>query len=345
MNKLVIGGHEIARGETKKIAIPVAKLYTDGDVSLPVYVIRAKKPGPTMFITAAVHGDELNGIEIIHRLINMKGFRLSRGSLVLVPMVNIYGVINQSRYMPDRRDLNRSFPGSAKGSLAARVANILKTEVIDNCEYGIDLHTGAIHRSNLPQIRANVEDDETANLAKAFGVSVVLHSQEIDGSLRDCAASSGTKVLLYEAGEALRFDEVSIRLGVRGIMSVLRHLGMVNKLSSQRKVVEPFIARGSLWVRASESGIVNHLFKLGDQVDKGDKLATITSTYGEMLSEVLAPRSGIIVGKQNIPLVQEGEAMYHIAYFDQSDAVVAKNIDVASGHVLQEEMQFSEVRD
>lgn len=334
--ELRIGTHAILPGERKKIALPVAKLYTDGDVSLPVYIIRAKKPGPTIFISAAVHGDELNGIEIIHRLINMKGFRLQRGAVILVPMVNVYGVINQSRYLPDRRDLNRSFPGSAKGSLAARVANIFTREIIEKCEYGIDLHTGAIHRSNLPQIRANIEDEETAQLANAFGVPVVLHSEEIDGSLRDCANNSDTKVLLYEAGEALRFDEVSIRLGTRGVLNVLRELKMVAAKRQNKKKVLPYVARGSQWVRASESGIVNHDYKLGDQVKKGDCLAEINSVYGELLSQVIAPKSGIIIGKQNIPLVQEGEAMYHIAYFNDNDTKIAKQIDSMNESVVED---------
>ncbi len=336
MSELVIGEHSIKLGESKKIALPVAKLYTDGDVSLPVYIERGKKPGPNVFVSAAVHGDELNGIEIVHRLINMKGFKVQKGSVIFVPMVNVYGVINQSRYLPDRRDLNRCFPGSAKGSLAARVANIFRTEIIDNCEYGIDLHTGAIHRSNLPQIRANVEDSETEALAKAFGVPVVLHSEEIDGSLRDCAINSGTKVLLYEAGEALRFDEVSIRLGTRGVLNVLRELGMISKKRSTKALAEPYIARGSQWVRASESGIVNHLYTLGDQVSKGDCLATISSAYGESLAVVYAPRSGIIIGKQNIPLVQEGEAMYHIAYFDQNESEIAQQIDDVEEDIVEQ---------
>lgn len=327
MTVLPIGEHQLMPGERTKIALPIAKLYTDGEVSLPVYIIRAKKPGPTVFISAAVHGDELNGIEIVHRLINMKGLRLSKGSLILVPMVNVYGVINQSRYLPDRRDLNRCFPGSAKGSLAARVAHLFKTEIIDKCEYGIDLHTGAIHRSNLPQIRANIEDEETVELAKAFAAPVILHSEEIDGSLRDCAMQSDTKVLLYEAGEALRFDEVSIRLGTRGVLNVLRKLGMISAKRSSKTPLAPYLARSSQWVRASESGIVNHHHKLGDQVKKDEVLATISSAYGEHLAEVRSLRSGIIIGKQNIPLVQEGEAMYHIASFTGSDKAIAAGID------------------
>lgn len=327
MSELIIGGHAIKIGETKKIEIPVAKLYTDSDVNLPVHIIRGKKPGPTMFISAAVHGDELNGIEIIRRLINLKGFKISAGTLIAVPMVNVYGVLNQSRYMPDRRDLNRSFPGSAKGSLAARVANIFLKEIVSHCDYGIDLHTGAIHRSNLPQIRAHLEDEETLALAKAFAVPVILNSEIIDGSLREAAEQHETKVLLYEAGEALRFDEFSIRAGIKGIVNVLRYLKMMPKRRTSKKAVNYFIANNSGWVRATSSGIVLHHFDLGDQVVKGDVLAEIGSPYGEVLGEVIANKSGVIIGKQNIPLAQEGEAMYHIAYFKEDDEHIAEQIE------------------
>ncbi|OEF06967.1 succinylglutamate desuccinylase/aspartoacylase family protein [Vibrio genomosp. F10] len=328
MHTLRIGEFEILPGEQRKIELPVAKLYTDANVSLPVYIIRAKKPGPTIFISAAVHGDELNGIEIIRRLISQRKFKLTRGTVIAVPMVNVYGVVNQSRYMPDRRDLNRCFPGSAKGSLAGRVAHIFLNEIVKHCDYGIDLHTGAINRSNLPQIRANLSDPETKELALEFGVPVVLNSNIIDGSLRESAVKNQTKVLLYEAGEALRFDEFSIRAGMKGIVNVLKHLGMLRRSVRSKKLKkEPFIANGSQWLRANASGIVNHKVDLGEQVVKGDVLADIGSPYGDIIDKVIASRSGIIIGQQNIPLVQEGEAMFHIAYFSEDDEDIAEHIE------------------
>ncbi|MGC9402304.1 succinylglutamate desuccinylase/aspartoacylase family protein [Vibrio genomosp. F10 str. 9ZC157] len=328
MHTLRIGEFEILPGEQRKIELPVAKLYTDANVSLPVYIIRAKKPGPTIFISAAVHGDELNGIEIIRRLISQRKFKLTRGTVIAVPMVNVYGVVNQSRYMPDRRDLNRCFPGSAKGSLAGRVAHIFLNEIVKHCDYGIDLHTGAINRSNLPQIRANLSDPETKELALEFGVPVVLNSNIIDGSLRESAVKNQTKVLLYEAGEALRFDEFSIRAGMKGIVNVLKHLGMLRRSARSKKLKkEPFIANGSQWLRANASGIVNHKVDLGEQVVKGDVLADIGSPYGDIIDKVIASRSGIIIGQQNIPLVQEGEAMFHIAYFSEDDEDIAEHIE------------------
>ena len=327
MKTLRIGDFDILPGTQCKIELPVAKLYTDADVSLPVQIIRGTKDGPTIFISAAVHGDELNGIEIIRRLINKPNFKIIRGTVIAVPMVNVYGVVNQSRYMPDRRDLNRCFPGSAKGSLAARVAHIFLTQIVKHCDYGIDLHTGAIHRSNLPQIRGDMNDPETKELAQVFAVPVILHSNVVDGSLRESAVDNGTKVLLYEAGEALRFDDFSIHAGIKGIENVLRHLNMMRKVTSKRKLKEPYIANSSGWLRANASGVVKHLVELGDRVTIGDKLAEIGSPYGEILGVVKATRSGILIGQQNIPLVQEGEAMFHIAYFKEDDEAVYEHIE------------------
>lgn len=327
MEALRIGEFDIFPGEQRKIELPVAKLYTDANVSLPVHIIRGKKPGPTIFISAAVHGDELNGIEIIRRMISQKKLAISKGTVIAVPMVNVYGVVNQSRYMPDRRDLNRCFPGSAKGSLAGRVAHIFLNEIVKHCDYGIDLHTGAIHRSNLPQIRANMLDEETKTLAQVFGVPVVLNSNLVDGSLREAAVKNETKVLLYEAGEALRFDEFSIRAGIKGIQNILRHLGMMRKTSTKKKVFEPFIANSSQWLRANASGIFHSKVDLGDQINKGDILAEIGSPYGDIIDVVKASRSGILIGKQNIPLVQEGEAMFHVAFFSEDDENIADQIE------------------
>ena len=337
MDILRIGEFDILPGEQRKIELPVAKLYTDADVSLPVHIIRAKKAGPTIFISAAVHGDELNGIEIIRRLIHQKKLKITKGTLIAVPMVNVYGVVNQSRYMPDRRDLNRCFPGSAKGSLAGRVAHIFLNEIVKHCDYGIDLHTGAIHRSNLPQIRADMSDDDTKEIAEVFGVPVILNANLVDGSLRESAVKNNTKILLYEAGEALRFDEFSIRAGMKGILNVLQHLGMTRKTSpSKKKKRDPFVANGSLWVRANASGIVHNLVNLGDQITKGQVLAEIGSPYGTIFDSVIATRSGILIGKQNIPLVQEGEAMFHIAYFSESDEAIAEHIENVQEQFLPE---------
>ncbi|GAB1259150.1 M14 family metallopeptidase [Aurantivibrio plasticivorans] len=329
--QLLIGGQEVLPGKSLEIELPVVRLYTDTDICMPVHVKRGRHDGPTVFVCAAVHGDELNGVEIIRRLISMKRLKITHGTLILVPMVNVYGVLNQTRYMPDRRDLNRCFPGSAKGSLAGIVANKFLSEIISHCDYGIDLHTGAIHRSNLPQIRANLKDAETRELAEAFGVPVLLNADLRDGSLRQAAVELGTKVLLYEAGQALRFDELSIRAGVKGIQNVLTHLGMLqrkSKTTAKKGPLKHFIANTSAWVRANHSGIVTTLKNLGDQVQKGDPLAHIGNSFGERFGTVNAARSGIIIGKQNIPLAQEGDAMFHIAYFTEEDEEIVENIEI-----------------
>jgi predicted deacylase len=329
-----IAGHHVRRGEAVDIDMPIVRLYTDTDISMPIHIRRARKEGPVIFVSAAVHGDEINGIEIIRRLRRLKTFRLTAGTLILAPMVNVYGVLNQSRYMPDRRDLNRSFPGSENGSLAGIVAHTFLNQVVKQCDYGIDLHTGAIHRSNLPQIRANLECSETAKLAEAFGVSVLMNSALRDGSLRQAALELDTKILLYEAGEALRFDELSIRAGVRGILNVLSELGMSQKIRRKTHEKTPYVANTSAWIRAHHSGIVKNLKNLGDHVEKGDNLAEIGSPLGETFGMVTARRSGIVIGKQNIPLVQQGDAMFHIAYFSEDDEDISDNIQSMSEFLL-----------
>jgi predicted deacylase len=320
--EIIIAGEAILPGQKKTLELPSVRLYTDTHMSIPVFVKRGKQDGPTIFVSAAIHGDELNGIEIISRLINSKKLNSLKGTLIAIPFVNGYGVLNQSRYLPDRRDLNRSFPGSKKGSLAGRLAYLFLNEIVSKCDFGIDLHTGAIHRSNLPQIRANLEDEKTLEMAKAFGVSVLLNANLRDGSLRQSADELGIPVLLYEAGQALRFDELSIKVGTKGIFNLLAHLGMLSKKSTSRKSVEPFVAKNSGWVRAPESGFVIHKKKLGDYVKKEDVLAEIKDPFGAITSKILSNADGIIIGKQNIPLVQEGEAVYHIAYFVKPNDVV-----------------------
>ena len=330
---LVIGGESILPGETKQIALDMPPLYTATSMSIPVFVKRGKRPGPTLFVSSAIHGDELNGIEIVSRLIKSRSIEKLKGTLIAVPMVNVYGVLNQSRYLPDRRDLNRSFPDSKKGSLAGRIAHLFFKEVVSKCDVGIDLHTGAIHRSNLPQVRADLDDEEVLAMAKAFGVPVLLNADIRDGSLRATASEAGIKILLYEAGQALRYDEFSIRAGVKGIINTMRHLGMLNKSRAKGVPITPFIARASGWVRAPESGFVNHLAQLGDHVEKGDKLAIVADSFGQIQGHILSPAEGVVIGKQNIPLTQEGEAIYHIAYFKTPDSV-AEQVEMLQDNLV-----------
>lgn len=240
-----------------------------------------------------------------------------RGTLIAVPIVNIYGFLNHSRYLPDRRDLNRFFPGSEQGSLTGRLANLFLTEIVAKSTHGIDLHTGAIHRSNLPQIRANLDDPETARLAGSFGVPVLLNSNLIDGSLRESANKLGLPVLLYEAGEALRFNEISIRAGVKGVVGVMRALEMLPPSRSHtKKSMEPFVARSSTWLRAPASGLFRKTRALGSRVKRGEILGLIDDPYGGHEFEVVSTVNGIIIGCTENPLVAEGEALFHIARFE-----------------------------
>ncbi len=338
-SELKIAGVSIQPGETHKLELETVPLYTGATMSLPVFVRRGKRSGPTLLVSAAIHGDELNGIEIISRLINDKAISTIKGTLIAVPFVNGYGVLNQSRYLPDRRDLNRSFPGSKRGSFAGRIANLFLNEIVAKCDVGIDLHTGAIHRTNLPQIRANLDDPRAYEMATAFGVPVMLNSNLRDGSLREAAGELGVSMILYEAGEALRFDELSIRAGLQGVINVMNQLGMLYKTKARTKktkMVEPFVARQSGWIRATDSGFVSHQKQLGDYVEKGDCLAVIKDPFGVTLDVMTSNAKGIIIGKQNIPLVQEGEAVYHIAYFKKPDDVI-ENIELMQDTLIMDD--------
>jgi len=315
-----IGGLQIPKGSNTIVNIELPKLYNT-PTTLPLRVIRGRRDGPAVFVSAAIHGDELNGIEIIRRLRKLTILKKLRGTLILVPMVNVYGVMNLSRYLPDRRDLNRSFPGSSKGSLAARIAKIFFDEVVSKCSLGIDLHTASIHKSNLPQVRTNIDNEYTFRLAKAFEAPVVLHSELRDGSLRSVAQERGVPILLYEAGEALRFDEKSIRIGVKGIVNVLRENDMLPKSLAKRSRKTPVVTRESKWIRATESGMLRTIKALGDTVERGDIIAYIDEPLDDANFAIEAPFSGIIIGKSEIPLIQEGDAVFHIAKF--------KNLDVA----------------
>ncbi|MGD8785240.1 MAG: succinylglutamate desuccinylase/aspartoacylase family protein [Thioalkalispiraceae bacterium] len=324
MEPITIGDTVIEPGTRTTVQIPIAYLYTRTPMDMPIHIIHGKKDGPKLFISAAIHGDELNGVEIIRRLLLQKSIRNLRGTLIAIPIVNMFGLIQHSRYLPDRRDLNRSFPGSTKGALAARLAHIFMETIVKTCDYGIDIHTGAIHRSNLPQIRAKLDDAETEALAYAFGVPVIINSNVRDGSLREAAANNGVKTLLYEAGEALRFDELAIKAGVRGIVRVMRYLEMLKPSSRKKKVREPFVARSRYWVRAPHAGVIRDVKKLGDYISKGELLGTIsdpTDIFNQKEFPVNADRGGIVIGKSNLPLVNEGDAIYHIAYFTDSTEV------------------------
>ena len=323
-----INGQRIAPGSRATVDLTLPRLNSRTDLSMPVHVIHGRYAGPRLFVSSTVHGDEINGIEITQRLLEHKSLRYLRGTLLVVPVVNVYGVIHQSRYLPDRRDLNRSFPGSEKGSLAARVAHLFVSEVIARSTHGIDLHTGAIHRSNLPQIRADLTHPETEILAQTFGAPVILDSALREGSLRECAGRLNVPTLLYEAGEALRYDELAIRAGLQGIINVMRKLGMLRSQKKRQLKVAPFVAHASNWVRAHESGVLRQTVALGAQVGKGDILGQINDPYSRDAEPILSPYTGIVIGRTQIPVVHEGEALFHIARFRDDIDEVAETLEV-----------------
>jgi predicted deacylase len=336
-----IGSFEVAAGERKNINLPVADLYTHTPLDMPVHVINGRYAGPRLFVTAAIHGDELNGVEIIRRLLKTRLLNRLRGTLIAVPIVNVFGVLNHSRYLPDRRDLNRSFPGTGKGSMADRLANLLIREVVSKCTHGIDIHTGAIHRSNLLHIRANLDDSETAELARAFGVPVLVNSNLRDGSLRLAASDLGIPTLLYEAGEALRFDEVSIRAGITGILNVMRTLDMLPKPTTQKAHrVIPVEARSTFWIRSPQGGILRTHVKLGEKISKDTRLATISDPFGDREQQVYSPYAGIVLGRTSLPLVNEGDALFHIARMPKLTALVEAQ-EQFEEQVLPENTEFA----
>uniref|UniRef100_UPI0040481576 succinylglutamate desuccinylase/aspartoacylase family protein n=1 Tax=Aliarcobacter sp. TaxID=2321116 RepID=UPI0040481576 len=322
-SKLIIANTEILRGTRVTINLELPKLYNT-PTNLPIRIIRGKKDGPIVFVSAAIHGDELNGIEIIRRLRKLNILNKLKGTLILVPIVNVYGIMNLSRYLPDRRDLNRNFPGSVKGSLASRVAKIFFDEIVCKCDLGIDLHTASIHKSNLPQVRTNIDNEYTFNLAKSFEAPVVLHSELRDGSLRSVAQENGVPILLYEAGEALRFDESSIRIGVKGIINVLRQMDMLPLVVRKKILKTPIVTRYSNWIRSNESGMLRTIKALGEIVKKDEIIAFIDEPLGDESFEIKATFDGVIIGKSEIPLVQEGDAIFHIAKLKNLESAETK---------------------
>lgn len=320
---ITINGTTVEPGNRKTIDLPVAKLYTHTMLAMPVHVVNGKRDGPRLFVSAAIHGDELNGVEIIRRLLRLPVLKRLRGTLIAIPIVNVHGFLERSRYLPDRRDLNRSFPGHERGSLASRVANLFMEEIVAQCSHGIDLHTAGMHRSNLPQVRANLEDEETARLAEAFDTPVLIDANIRDGSLRQAAMEQGIPMLLYEAGEALRFDEVAIRAGVHGIVQVMRALDMLPAVRKRKKPYKPVLARSSSWVRSPDSGILRAMVSLGTMVERDTLLGIVADPFGERDVEIRSPYNGIIVGRSNLPLVHEGEALFHVARFRKLDDAAA----------------------
>lgn len=315
--KFSIGGKSVARGERKTIMLPVARLYDFTALEIPVHVIRGKEDGPKIFLCAALHGDEINGVEIIREVLRNPALDNIKGTIIAIPVVNIFGFQNKSRYLPDRRDLNRAFPGSKHGSLAARIASFFLKEIVSKCTHGIDYHTGAIHRSNMPQIRASLDDEKTREFARSFNAPILVDSRMRDGSLREAARKKKVNILLFEGGQALRFENDVIEMGVRGTLKAMAHIGMIPAQNSSTEEPPSVEAHDSFWLRAPHSGTVRMSVKLGAYVKKGQVVAVILDLLGEVEIDVISPETGVVIGINNLPLVTLGEAILHLATIER----------------------------
>jgi predicted deacylase len=338
-----IAGESIAPGTICDIAFPITTMATGTASSLAVRVLHGARPGPAIFVSAAIHGDEIIGTAVVRRIAQALDPHRLAGTVMLVPVTNIFGFLNRSRYLPDRRDLNRSFPGSASGSLAGQVAHIFYREVVERCTLGIDIHSAAIHRYNLPQIRIAAGNKRLVELAMAFGAPVIIESPLRDGSLRDLAQKHGVDMLLLETGEALRFDRLSIETGVAGINRVLAHLGMIDADDGLTEVGIPARANKSSWVRAPRGGVTHRVRKSGDPVRKGDLLARVAGLFGEDPLDLVSPIDGIIIGHATLPVVHQGDALFHIAAIAHPERIGAR-IDTITDAILASEPEGSAER-
>lgn len=304
-------------GERLSLALPLPEYFSCAPIYMPLKVHHGKREGPCLLVTAAMHGNEINGTEIINRLLELPILKNLHGTLIAVPVLNVYGLINRSRLLPGGVELDRCFPGSANGTHAQRTAHIFTSEVFSMADVCIDLQTGFINYSNLPQVYVNFEDERAKELASVFNAPVISNRPAEKGMLSTHAFEQGKPFLMYEAGEAMRYDEEAIKVGMRGIINIMRHLGMLPKVSRQKtNLPNSFYAEKNIWLRASTSGISATDYQLGQLVKAGEKLCTIKDPFGASDStDIRSPEEAIIVGKNNLPLVHEGEALFQLAAF------------------------------
>jgi predicted deacylase len=307
-----MGGQTVAPGTRQTINLEVSTLANAMPMTLPVHVLHGGE-GPVMFLSGVVHGDEIQGLEIVRRVLAHDALKTLRGTLLAIPIVNAFGFLNHSRYMPDRRDLNRSFPGSDHGSLASLLADLFFREVVSRAQFGIDLHTAALHRSNLPQIRIAPGDAELMRMAEAFSPPVIMTSKLREGSLRQSAKEAGVKVILYEGGEALRFEEQAIEAGVKGTLRVMKSIGMIEEAPAVSPHATSVHSTSSTWTRAPEGGILHSVRQVGDKVGRREPIGIITDPLGAVRVPVFAEDDGIIIGRTNLPIVNRGDALFHVA--------------------------------
>jgi predicted deacylase len=307
-----LAGQRIGPGRRKHIDLPAGRLPSGTQLAVPIEVLHGVRPGPVIWLSGAIHGDEIVGVEVIRQVLAGVDERSLAGTVVAAPVVNVFGFVAESRYLPDRRDLNRSFPGSKRGSLAGQLARLFMDEVVSLCEMGIDFHAGSDDRTNLPQIRANLDDEVTRRLALAFGAPLVIHSKHIKGTLRESAVKRGKRVLLFEGGEPRRFSPRAVDAGVAGTLRVLGELGMIPTPPTTEPSATA-VSRRTLWVRAPRGGIFRLGTRLGAHVTKGDIIGIISDPAGKRGSQVRARTTGIVLGHAVNPLVHRGDGLVHIA--------------------------------
>jgi uncharacterized protein len=310
MKEVKIAGHEIRPGEFKEIDINIARLPSHTVIDTPIYVSRGNEDGPVLALTAGMHGDEINGMEIVRRLLDSGLHQPKRGVTVCMPIVNVYGFLNYSRDVPDGKDINRSFPGNKNGSLASRVAYNLMREVIPYVDYGIDFHTGGAMRANYPQVRAVLRDEKNIALAQAFHAPFTIDSPFRPNSLRMEASRMGKNIIVYEGGESLRFDQQAIEEGIAGTLRLMKFLNMIDWAPDPNE--ENKVVWNTSWIRAKNAGLFQSNVKCGQLVRKGEWVGTITDPFGEFKEQVVATETGYVVGLNNIPVINAGDALMHL---------------------------------
>lgn len=311
---LMILNQVIRPGESKTIDFNIAKLYTATSVEIPIIIERSTQPGPVVLLTGGIHGDEINGVEIVRNLIAKKINKPKRGTIICIPILNIFGFLNGKREFPDGRDLNRSFPGIKSGSLASRVAYKFTKEVLPHIDYCLDFHAGGAQRYNAPQIRIQPGDRRLLDLAKAFQAPFIVYSKNIRKTYRSTADKLGTPMLLFEGGKTNEGNKHVVMEAVRGVKRFLHHLDMLeDKFTAAPAKADSIIISKTKWIRAAKSGLLHVKIDCGKHVEKGELLATITDPFGTMRYKVLAPNNGYIINTNQAPIVYKGDAIFHIS--------------------------------
>jgi predicted deacylase len=310
-NIFEIGGQTVDRGESRDIRLEISETYTGDKICSPLRVIRSKNEGPCLLITAAIHGDEINGTGIIHDFLFGEQIELQKGTLILAPVVNVFGFEAHERYLPDRRDLNRSFPGSSRGSLASRIAHVLMTELVAKCDYCIDLHTAAFQRTNYPNIRADLSNQQTKRLAMAFGCSLIIDGKGPVGSFRREATKHGCPTIILEAGEPWKIEPAVLQIGQSGIRNVLVDLGMLQ--GELRNPPFQALIRKTTWLRATVGGILKFHVTPGEFITEDQAIATNYGILGAEQNIVRSQFSGIVLSMVTMPAVKPGEPVCHLA--------------------------------